>query len=544
MSSSKNKKNLQTSSVVKKSLIFSGLVGTSGFFIAKAIGLIYSIPFSSILGSDAYMNYYGSAYRIYSFLLNVFTAGFPFAIATLVSKYETLKNYKTVMQIKRLSILFMGMIGLLGMVVMIALSSLIAPVMAEGKEGIAIMTWVLCLLGIAIFLVPILSAYRGFIQGMRQIEEYAFSQAFEQIFRVAFLLSAACLAVYGLHMARVWALYAAVLSTSVAAVAGLIQIRHFSSRLEEDMQVQSRTQTARAVPLNLLFREFILLAIPYLLSAVLGYSDDIFNTLLLPIGLRNSHYTADQLNTVMSAVNYVGTKLTAIPMILAPGFTAAIIPHISVDLVNKNYQGIRKNIKESLNIVLFIGLFLSFCIALYSKPLFFSLFYTSDLELSSFITKWCAVEGLLGTLTPVLSSIMMALRCQKTLLKRMLICTIMKGILIVPFTTWWGFPGTVIATSIAFGYLIVMNCLELYFRFRVHFGATFQVILRTCVGLAVMGLIATTLANAGLGCVTDRRLVTFFGMLCNGVISLAAFLAVEWILHVPQSLFHIKTRRS
>ena len=50
------------SSRAKKSIVAGGLIGTFGFFVAKAIGLLYSIPFSSILGSDALMSYYGSAY--------------------------------------------------------------------------------------------------------------------------------------------------------------------------------------------------------------------------------------------------------------------------------------------------------------------------------------------------------------------------------------------------------------------------------------------------------------------------------------------------
>ena len=58
------------SEAVKKSLVLSGLVGTAGLFIAKLLGLVYSIPLSTILGSDAYMSYYGTAYRIYSYILN------------------------------------------------------------------------------------------------------------------------------------------------------------------------------------------------------------------------------------------------------------------------------------------------------------------------------------------------------------------------------------------------------------------------------------------------------------------------------------------
>lgn len=73
----------------KNSLIAGGLITTAGLFIAKLIGLAYTIPFSYILESEAYMGMYGGAYRIYSYLLQVFTAGFPFAIATVTAKYAT-----------------------------------------------------------------------------------------------------------------------------------------------------------------------------------------------------------------------------------------------------------------------------------------------------------------------------------------------------------------------------------------------------------------------------------------------------------------------
>ncbi len=82
----KQMKQGKASSTAKKSIVAGGLIGTGGFLIAKAIGLVYSIPFSSILGSDAYMSYYGSAYRIYSYMLNVFTAGAPIPFVSMVAK--------------------------------------------------------------------------------------------------------------------------------------------------------------------------------------------------------------------------------------------------------------------------------------------------------------------------------------------------------------------------------------------------------------------------------------------------------------------------
>ena len=84
MSDNRTVKKEERSSRIKKSVVLSGLVGTGGLFVAKLLGLVYSIPLSSILASDAYMGYYGNAYRIYNYILNICTAGFPLAVATVV----------------------------------------------------------------------------------------------------------------------------------------------------------------------------------------------------------------------------------------------------------------------------------------------------------------------------------------------------------------------------------------------------------------------------------------------------------------------------
>ena len=202
---------MEKKSSVKNSVIISGLIGTGGLFVAKLLGLVYSIPFSSILGSEAYMGYYGQAYNIYSYVLNVFTAGFPFAVATLVARYTVLKDAKTVLLVKKISLSFLAVTGFIGMLILMASAGFLAPLMVE--EDPEIMANVIRILSVAIFLVPVLSAFRGFYQGMKEMEEYAFRKAFEQLFRVGFLLSAACLIVYVFGWERKWALYASVLST-------------------------------------------------------------------------------------------------------------------------------------------------------------------------------------------------------------------------------------------------------------------------------------------------------------------------------------------
>lgn len=533
----------KASSAAKKSIIAGGLIGTGGFFIAKAIGLIYSIPFSTILGSSAYMGYYGSAYRIYSYLLNVFTAGAPMAIATMVAKYITRKNYKTALSVQRMSVLVMALLGALGMIVMAAFSGVLAKAMESSADGQSIMTTVLCLLSIAIFLVPILSAYRGFIQGCKEMEEYAFSQAFEQIFRVAFLLGVSCLLVYGFKLSSVWALYVAVLSTSVAAVAGIIQIYRFSRSTCQALIREGHHQQARTVPLKPLFREFILLCLPYLLFAIIGYANDIYDAILLPVGLKFSSYSAEQIETMTSAVNYVGIKLTAIPMILSPGFVAAIIPHITSALEKNDIRTVRKDILECINIVLFIALFLSFAIFMYARPLFYTLYYTANLDLSASSVRWIALEGLFGTITPVISSMMMACRMRKKLLVQMLISAVVKGVLMVPMVMWWGVAGAVLSTVISYSWIIGYSLYMMSMQYSVSFHSTLKTLIQTVICLAVMAAAAWLLTRIGLGSASHGKLICLLGMIVNGLISSVFFAVCAVYFGIPQRLFHFRFRR-
>ena len=87
----------------KQSIIAGGLISSAGIFFAKFIGLFYAVPYNSMLGTADNLAYYGVAFNIYSYLLNICTAGFPFAIATLIAKYSTRGDYQTSLLIKKLS---------------------------------------------------------------------------------------------------------------------------------------------------------------------------------------------------------------------------------------------------------------------------------------------------------------------------------------------------------------------------------------------------------------------------------------------------------
>ncbi|MGM9911973.1 oligosaccharide flippase family protein [Floccifex sp.] len=531
---------MKNNSNVKKSIILSGLVGTGGLFIAKLIGIVYAIPFSSILGNEAYMSIYGQAYNIYSYVLMVFTAGFPFAIATLVARYSVLKDAKSILSVKKIALLFLSITGFLGMMLLMLLAGKIAPVMVE--ENIDVMTNTIRLLAIAVFLVPILSAYRGLYQGLKEMEEYAFSQAFEQVFRVGFLLIGSCIVVYALGLDRKYALYISVLSTSVAAIAGIAQIYRFDQKKKGEVEQVAAEQKSDGVDRKTLFKEFFTLSIPYLFTSILGYSQQIYNAILLPIGLRLHDYASKTITTIISATTYVGVKITAIPMILAPGFTAAIIPHITEALTKKDYKLIRKDIIDCVNIILYIGIPVCFCIFLYSKPINYTLFYNEDLNMAAYVLAWLSLEAFLGTLAPVVTNMMMALELRKNYLKRLVFSTVMKGITIIPLIALFGFAGSVISSVIWDGYLIVFNLREIKKVYKVKFKKAFWVLSRVLICVVMMGLVSMFLNWIGIGGVDCGRITSFIYMCINGLVSVATFVGLSIVLHLPNVVFHVDVK--
>ncbi len=531
---------MSKSSAAKKSIIVGGLIGTGGLFVSKLIGLAYTIPFSYILQSEAYQSVYAQSYNIYAYLLTIFQSGVPFAVATLVARYIALEDAKSVILVKKIAFAILGLTGFVGMILLFTLSNVIAPAMVAKNADI--MANCLKILSLAIFLVPVLSAFRGYYQGLKEMEEYAFSQAFEQVFRVAFLLSAACLVVYAFGWDKKYALYAAVMSTSVATIAAIAQFAYFDRKHQCVVDEMVQRQTTRSHSAKKIFREIFILAIPYLVVAILGNIDQVFNGFLLPTGLK-MHYNAEDTTTVISASNYVAGKLNAIPMILGPGFATAIIPHISEALSKKNYKLVKKNVLDSINVVLYVAIPVSFCIFAYAGPLNYTLYYSENLELCTFVVQWMALEGFLSTLAPLVTNLMVSLELRKNVLKNLAIGVLIKGVLLIPFVWIMGIAGAVISSFIGTGYIIYKNLKEIQDVYHISYRKTSIIVVRILIGLFALWITSILLSKVGLYGVEGSKLSCLFKMCLNGLLSVIVYVVVTLYLKVPQSIFHFQLRK-
>ena len=218
-------------------------------------------------------------------------------------------------------------------------------------------------------------------------------------------------------------------------------------------------------------------------------------------------------------------------MILGPGFATAIIPHISEALSKKNYKLVKKNVLDSINVVLYVAIPVSFCIFAYAGPLNYTLYYSENLELCTFVVQWMALEGFLSTFAPLVTNLMVSLELRKNVLKNLAIGVCIKGVLLIPFVWIMGIAGAVISSLLGTGYILYKNLKEIHDVYHI------------LVGLLALWITSILLSKLGLYGVDGSKLVCLFKMCLNGLLSVIVYVVVTLYLKVPQSIFHFQLKK-
>ena len=153
--------------------------------IVKVIGALYKIPLNAIIGEQGF-GYFYTAYEIYSVLLLISTAGLPVAMSRMISEATSLGNYRQVRRIYRTSqALFLGM-GILGSLLMTLCCRQLADFQKQPDAWFAIGC-----LGPSVFLICLMSCYRGFFQGQSNMLPTSISQVIEAIVKLIVGIAAA-----------------------------------------------------------------------------------------------------------------------------------------------------------------------------------------------------------------------------------------------------------------------------------------------------------------------------------------------------------------
>ena len=162
----------------KQSLLNGALVLMIAAVFVKVIGVLYKIPLNQILGVLG-RSYYSSAYAVFIMVYYVALAGLPTAMSRLVAHYMALGQYRHVRQTLRVARKLFICTGIGGSILLAAVAYPYVASFDKKEAFYSILALVPC-----VFLCCIMSTYRGYYNGLRNMTPTAVSEVIEAIGRM------------------------------------------------------------------------------------------------------------------------------------------------------------------------------------------------------------------------------------------------------------------------------------------------------------------------------------------------------------------------
>lgn len=363
---------------LKKSSFMQGaFIATFGIVLCKIIGMLYVIPFYSIIG-DQGGALYGYAYNIYSIFLGISTAGIPLAMSKLISEYHTMGYIKTKERAFRLGQKVLNVMGLFSFIMLMLFAKPLATLIIGdtiGGNSIQDVEFVIRVISLAVLVVPIMSVYRGYFQGHKIISPTSISQVLEQLIRVFIIIVGSFLGMKVFKLSLRSTVGIAVFSATIGAVCSYLYLKFVVKKnkkvfLKQEEKVDEPRITNKEIVLKLLGYAFPFIMIDIFKS--LYNSIDVFmliNTLVNGIG-----FTKEAAESVMSVISTWGLKINQIIIALSTGIMISLIPNLTSSIVKKDLVDVRKKINQSIQILLYLTIPMAVGLAILS-PNVWTVFY-------------------------------------------------------------------------------------------------------------------------------------------------------------------------
>ncbi|HHY16823.1 MAG TPA: polysaccharide biosynthesis protein [Firmicutes bacterium] len=416
-------------------------------FVVKIIGAVYRIPLYSILGSEG-MGLFQMAYPIYAILLTVSSAGLNVAISKAVAERWVLKKYGAAQTVFRVSLILMVVLGLAGSMLLYSMSGWIAENMARDPRA----RLSIAAISPALFMAVVLSAFRGWFQGIEEMGAPAVSQVLEQIGRlVTMYILARMLLPRGIEYAASGATFGA----AVGAFTGILYIGIVYLALAGNWAHSNGEERDSWLGIA---GEVMRIAIPVsLASAVFGITE-LIDLGLVPGRLQAAGIQPDEATRLFGQLSGGAFPFLNIPTIFTGALQAALVPSISGAAVLRDSESITRRVKKALSITVALALPAALGLYVLAEPV------------PALLLKDSGIGRILRPLTPavvflalqqVTSGILQGMGKLKAPLINLIWAALIKALLTYSLVGMpaLGIVGASIATTCHFGVAAILNVL-------------------------------------------------------------------------------------
>ncbi len=416
--------------------------------LSKVLGLLWIVPLSRLIHEDG-IGYYSQAYSLYVFVLTLSTAGFPTAMGKLVAERLALRRYAEVEQLYRTTLRTVMLLGVLLFLLTWFGAPLYSALTAirETHQAQSAVTLSIRALAPAMLVIPVLSTLRGYLNGFQILEPSGYSQAVEQLVRVATIV----LGAYGVIKAGgtiAEGAAAATFGAVTGAVAGVILLIFAVVPLRRRFRPQVQRQRSQLTPRQAL-RLLASYALPVCLGSLVVPISGLVDSLTITNFLMWAGDSYQVANAQYGIFSRQAMQLIQLPLAFAMALGVSVLPAIAEASAKRDEGAVEARIRDAFRSMLFMTLPVAAALLVLGRPL--DQLLAGDTKGAVIVSSVCFM-GIFSSLETLSTYLLQGLgkmyRPVRNMFLGVCVKIVMNLVLILPFHIL----GAAVATSV--GYLV------------------------------------------------------------------------------------------
>lgn len=350
----------------------AAILATAGILV-RFLGFVYRVPLTNMIG-DQGNGIYSAGYYIYTFLLILSSAGLPAAISKMVSERIALKEYRNAHRVFQSALIVSGSLGLLFAILLGVFGQQIANFANAPESYYCILT-----LSPTIFIVAVMSAYRGYFQGMNTMVPTAVSQIVEQVFNAFFSVYLAYVFLsYGVNAGEKNIPLGAAggtAGTGIGAAAGLLVVLFSYLLIRPNIKKKiKKCHQSFEESLTDTGMQLLKTALPIIAGTAVFSITNLIDMNMVTRILESTNFSHDKAMDLYGQLSGKYVTLTTLPVSISTALATAALPSIAASVKLKEFKQVRRKMNITFRISMIISVPAAVGIGVLGDPIIHLLF--------------------------------------------------------------------------------------------------------------------------------------------------------------------------
>ncbi len=347
------------------SFVKGALILAVASVLVKVIGAVFRIPLTNLVGKYT-MGLYSMAYRYYSILLTIATAGIPIAISKMISESRALGKGRETARIFKTALALCFTIGMVGVLALV----IGAKPLALAANDINAMPSIVALAPAVLFM-AITAAFRGYFQGHENMVPTAITQIIEALSRLLFGLAIAWVLLKN-GFAGKYISAGIITGITTGTVLTVIVMLFFAAKKKKTGVLPDDCGQTRKS--SQLLSSLLKIAVPVTIGSLVMNLTSTIDMFLITNRLADLGYDSTKTTSLFGIYeNYALPIFNLIPSIII-SLNVSVTPAISASYAVKDTKKLNETLLSALRIVIIITLPAAVGISVLSEPILSILF--------------------------------------------------------------------------------------------------------------------------------------------------------------------------